>query len=69
MDKGTPTTFTYIKYWHIYKYMYIKYWCYSFILKLELLGSILIAIKYKIYFPPFKQNITGEFPWHPDFDP
>lgn len=49
--------------------MYIKYWCYSFILKLELLGSILLAIKYKIYFPPFKQNITGEFPWHPDFDP
>ena len=39
--------------------MYVKYWCYCLILKLELLGSILLAIKYKIYFPPFKQNITG----------
>lgn len=35
------------------------YWCYYLILKLELLASILLAIKYKIYFSPFKQNIIG----------
>ena len=45
----------YIKYWHIYKHMYVKYWCYRPILKLELIGSILLAIKYKIYFSPLSK--------------
>lgn len=43
---------------HVHKIL-TDYWYYSFTLKLELLGSILLAVKYKIYLSPLSKNITG----------